>query len=164
MEPQLLSQSATALAVLQFAAASSSSPSFQQVYYLSAASSLTTKWMRGGFTGATFFPQRSGWGTKVQSFGCLLCDQLALAKPSMHMITGILSVPLTYKIYIQSFARIIFPRLCDSTVWVGANSGSPLRVLTFGRIRTTMWWGNQIHSSTLWTLGFQKMIIKALGY
>ena len=30
--------------------------------------------------------------------------------------------------------------------------------------RNPMRWGNQIHSSTLWTLGIQKLCMKALGY
>ena len=37
-------------------------------------------------------------------------------------------------------------------------------VLTKSRVTTPVSLGNQIHSSTLWTLGFPKMYLGTLGY
>ena len=45
--------------------------------------------------------------------------------------------------------------------WKGPKS---LRVLSTDRVRTPVSKGNQIHSSTLWTLGIQKMHMGTLGY
>ena len=45
-----------------------------------------------------------------------------------------------------------------------ARGRRPRRVLTSSRVRHVMWWGNQIHSVILWTLGIPKMYMGTLGY